>query len=502
MPFASDADYSQQKTPLLDALGASARKVHASFYAPGHKRGQGAPIPLLELLGASVFGADLPELPNLDNLFAPQGVIQEAQELAAAAFGADKTWFLVNGSTVGVIAAILATCGAGEKIILPRNIHQSAIAGLILSGAMPIFINPEYDITNNLAHSITPTAIAKALQQHPDAKAVMMVYPTYHGVCGDLKAIAKIVHQHNIPLLVDEAHGAHFAFHSDLPESALSVGADLAVQSTHKVLGAMTQASMLHIQGKRVDHQKISKALQLLQSTSPSYLLLASLDAARQQMALHGQQLMTHTLKLAAQARDKISKIPGLSVLEATTTPGFFALDQTRLTVRVAELGLSGFEVDEIFDQQLGITAELPTLQHLTFIISLGNTEADIQQLIQAFTHISYDNRSKSLYSLQELFQQWKADLLFIHPSSFTILPCLSPREAFFATTETVPIDQVLDRICAELVCPYPPGIPTLMPGEMINPAAIEYLQQILHLGGMITGCSDPTLKTLKVVAD
>lgn len=370
MPFASDADYSQQKTPLLDALGASARKVHAPFYAPGHKRGQGAPIPLLELLGASVFGADLPELPDLDNLFAPQGVIQEAQELAAAAFGADKTWFLVNGSTVGVIAAILATCGAGEKIILPRNIHQSAIAGLILSGAIPIFINPEYDLTNNLAHSITPTAIAKALQQHPDAKAVMMVYPTYHGVCGDLKAIAQIVHQHNIPLLVDEAHGAHFAFHPDLPESALSIGADLSVQSTHKVLGAMTQASMLHIQGKRVDHQKISKALQLLQSTSPSYLLLASLDAARQQMALHGQQLMTRTLKLAAQARQEISKIPKLSILEPVTTPGFFALDQTRLTVRVAELGLSGFEVDQIFDQQLGITAELPSLQHLTFIIS------------------------------------------------------------------------------------------------------------------------------------
>jgi len=502
MPFASDFDSAQQKTPLLDALSASAHKVHAPFYAPGHKRGQGIPTPLLELLGASVFGADLPELPDLDNLFAPQGVIQEAQELAAAAFGAEQTWFLVNGSTVGVMAAILATCGAGEKIILPRNIHHSAIAGLILSGAIPIFINPEYDLANNLAHSITPSAIAKALGQHPDAKAVMIVYPTYHGVCGDLKAIAQIVHQYDIPLLIDEAHGPHFAFHPDLPNSALSVGADLTVQSTHKVLGAMTQASMLHIQGKRVDHQKISKALQLLQSTSPSYLLLASLDAARQQMALYGQQLMIRTLKLATEARQKISKIPGLSVLEPIKTPGFFALDQTRLTVRVAELGLSGFEVDQIFDQQLGITAELPTLQHLTFIISLGNTEADIQQLIQAFTKISADTYcSKSLTSLQDIFQQWKADLLFIHPSSFTILPALSPREAFFASTETVPIDQVLDRICAELVCPYPPGIPTLMPGEMINPAAIEYLQQILHLGGTITGCSDPSLKTLRVVS-
>jgi arginine/lysine/ornithine decarboxylase len=438
----------------------------------------------------------------LDNLFAPTGPIQQAQELAAAAFGADQTWFLVNGSTAGIIAAILATCTTGDKIILPRNIHQSAIAGLILSGAIPVFITPEYDPSTDLAHSITLTAVAKALEQYPDAKAVIMVYPTYHGVCGDIKAIAKLVHQHHIPLLVDEAHGAHFAFHPNLPPSALSAGADLTVQSTHKVLGAMTQASMLHIQGNRVDAQKLSKALQLVQSTSPSYLLLASLDAARQQMALHGEQLMSRTLQLAIQSRNKIRQIPGLSILEPVKTPGFFALDQTRLTVKVSELGLSGFEVDQIFHQQLGVTAELPTLLHLTFIISLGNTEADIQQLVQAFTTIAHDNcQPKSFNFLQKLFQQWKDDLLFIHPSSFTLHPALSPREAFFAPTETLPIEKTLDRISAELVCPYPPGIPTLMPGEMINPAAIEYLQQVLSLGGNITGCSDPNLKNLKVVS-
>lgn len=502
MPFASNsADQSQERTPLLDALQAAAHKPHAPFYAPGHKLGKGIPVPLVELLGASVFAADLPELPDLDNLFAPAGVIQQAQELAASAFGADQTWFLVNGSTAGIIAAILATCGTGDKIILPRNIHQSAIAGLILSGAIPVFITPEYDPSTDLAHSITPTAVAKALVQYPDAKAVMMVYPTYHGVCGDVKAIAQLVHQHHIPLLVDEAHGAHFAFHPNLPPSALSAGADLTVQSTHKVLGAMTQASMLHIQGSRVDAQRLSKALQLMQSTSPSYLLLASLDAARQQMALHGEQLMSRTLQLAAQARNKISQMPGLSILEPAKTPGFFALDQTRLTVKVSELGLSGFEVDEIFHQQLCVTAELPTLQHLTFIISLGNTEADIHQLMQAFTTIIKDKYpAKSLNYLQDLFQKWQADLLFIHPSSFILHPALSPREAFFAPTETLPINQTFDRISAELVCPYPPGIPTLMPGEMINPAAIEYLQQVLSLGGNITGCSDPNLETLKVV--
>jgi arginine/lysine/ornithine decarboxylase len=503
MPFSSDSiNQSQEKTPLLDALRAATHKPHAPFYAPGHKRGQGIPQPLVDLLGRSVFPADLPELPDLDNLFAPQGVIQEAQELASAAFGADRTWFLVNGSTAGVISAILATCGAGDRIILPRNIHQSAIAGLVLSGALPIFVNPEYDPSADLAHSITPAVVAQALKQYPDVKAVMMVYPTYHGVCGNLRAIAELVHQHNIPLLVDEAHGPHLAFHPDLPPSALSEGADLTVQSTHKVVGAMTQASMLHIQGRRVDRERLSKALQLVQSTSPSYILLASLDAARQQMALHGEQLMTQTLQLADEARNKISQIPGLSVLELVKTPGFHTLDRTRLTVRVMELGLSGFEADEIFHQQLGVTAELPTLQHLTFIISLGNTAADIEQLVQAFIRISQSNyRTQSVTPLQNVFQTWQSELLFIHPSSFILHPLLSPRDAFFARTETLPIEQTLDRISAELVCPYPPGIPALMPGEMINPAAIEYLQQVLTLGGNITGCSDPSFKTLKVVS-
>ena len=392
MPFASNNfPQSQSEIPLLDTLTILVNQANTPFYFPGHKRGQGISAKLADFWGKSVFKADLPELPELDNLFAPEGVIKKAQELASEAFGAEKTWFLVNGSTCGIIAAILATCATGDKIILPRNIHQSAIAGLILSGAIPVFINPEYDPGVDLPYSITPEAVKIALKQHPDAKALILVYPTYHGVCGDIKAIAEIVHQHHIPLLVDEAHGAHFHFHPDLPTSALAAGADLSVQSTHKVLGAMTQASMLHIQGKRIDPQRISKALQLLQSTSPSYLLLASLDAARQQMALYGKQLMTRTLQLADEARSRIKEIPSISVLEAIQppTPGFITLDRTRLTVNVTQLGLSGFEADEILHQKLGVTAELPMLQNLTFMISLGNTQADIDKLVAALTEIA-----------------------------------------------------------------------------------------------------------------
>lgn len=488
---------SQAKTPLLDALRECVHKKHAPFYAPGHKRGQGIPQQLADCFGSSVFRADLPELAELDNLFAPQGVIQEAQHLAAAAFGAEHTWFLINGSTCGVEAAILATCATGDKIILPRNVHQSAIAALILSGALPIFVTPLYDPVLDIAHSITADGVAAALEQHPDAKAVMMVYPTYYGVCGDVAAIAQLAHQHGIPLLVDEAHGSHFAFHSDLPTPALASGADLSVQSIHKVLGAMTQASMLHVQGSWIDTDRLSKSLQLLQSTSPSYLLLASLDAARQQMAMQGEQLMSRTLQLADAARTQISQIPGLSVLEPVVpTPGFVDLDRTRLTVSVSGLGLTGFEADEILSQQLSVIAELPSLQHLTFIVSLGNTEADIAALVQAFTTLSKEYKRTSYH------MQASADDKVTQIADSVHFGLISPRDAFFSQTETLLVEKSCDRISAELVCPYPPGIPVLMPGEVITPSALEYLQQVFAIGGVISGCADYSLRTLKVVKD
>jgi arginine decarboxylase len=494
----------QNTTPLLDKLKTMSERSHSAFYAPGHKRGRGISQNLENFLGKLVFQADLPELPELDNLFAPEGVIQQAQQLAAQVFDADSTWFLTNGSTCGIVAAILATCKAGEKIILPRNIHTSAIAGLILSGAIPIFIDPEYDRELDLTYSITPEALETSLKQHSDAKAVMALYPTYQGVCGDLEAITTLSHQYDLPLLVDEAHGAHFTFHEDLPISALAAGADLAVQSTHKVLGAMTQASMLHLKGDRINPEAIANALQLIQSTSPNYILLASLDAARQQMAIQGQELMSRTLKLAETARSKISQIDGLSVLNLPkhSTPGFKNLDRTRLTVDVTRLGLSGYEADEILHEQLGITAELPLLKHLTFIISLGNTSEDIDRLVEGFNTLARRQKVFEVRSQKScVLSFFSSDSRLPTPDSrFPTPDSLSPREAFFAPTEIVEIDRAIGRISAELICPYPPGIPVLMPGESIAPEVIDYLQQVIHLGARITGCSDPSLKTLKVV--
>ncbi|MEL7038158.1 MAG: aminotransferase class I/II-fold pyridoxal phosphate-dependent enzyme [Cyanobacteria bacterium J06592_8] len=479
----------QTKVPLLHQLKTLANQPHAAFYAPGHKQGKGINSCLQNLIGLQAFQADLPELPELDNLFAPEGVIAEAQRLAADAFGAEETRFLVNGSTGGILAAILAVCGTGDKIIVPRNVHQSIISGLVLSGAIPVFIQPEYNLYWDLAYSITPEAIETELQQDSKIKAVLVVYPTYQGICGNIEKIAAITHQYNLPLIVDEAHGPHFQFHPNLPITALSVGADLVVQSTHKVLGAMTQASMLHIQGDRIDINRLNQALQMIQSSSPSYLLLASLDAARHQMATQGKNLMNQTIDLAQKARILLEKIPRISILNSPNPPfdAFTDLDQTRLSVNVSNLGITGYQADEILHQKYGVTAELPNLKHLTFIISLGNTAADIQELVQGFTQLAAQSNSEA------------------HSQEIPLPPLisskmrLSPRQAYKAASEMQNISESVGCVSAEMICPYPPGIPILMPGEEITAEAIAYLQRVLAVGATLTGCSDPTLQTLKI---
>lgn len=480
----------QQVMPIVEALG-HYQGVQAPFYTPGHKRGQGIPATLRDRWGAAAFAYDLPELPGLDNLLDPQGVIQVAQTLAAEAFGAEQTWFLANGSTAGLLAAILTVCAAGEKIILPRNVHRSVISGLILAGAMPIFVQPEYDADWDLVQGVDPVTIALALNQHPDAKAVLVVSPTYHGVCSDLQMIAHLTHQANLPLLVDEAHGAHFAFHPELPPSALNCGADLVVQSTHKTLSALTQAAMMHVQGDRLDRQRLSQSLALVQSTSPNYLLLASLDAARQQMALQGDELMAQTLDLASQARANLTQLEPIAVLqpEAAGDPGFAHLDRTRLTVRVDQVGITGFEADERLLQDFAVLAELPALRHLTFIISLGNTASDIDRLGQGLAALRHLN----LKPMPPFQPRWLLPTL--------LSPVMVPREAFFAAHRTVPIAQAVGHICAELICPYPPGIPLLMPGEEVTLGAIEALQEVQAAGGEITGCADANLAHLRVIA-
>ena len=488
----------QRQTPLLSALRNVARRPHAAFYTPGHRRGQGASAELQALLGTAALAADLTELPELDNLFAPQGVIAAAQAMAANAFAADQTWFLTNGSTGGLEAAILATCNPGDTILVPRNAHQSIISGLILAGAEPVFLQPDYSEELGLVLGMAPETVAKALTDYPESRAVLVVSPTYHGICSDLAAIAAITHRHNIPLLVDGAHGPHFGFHPDLPAAALSQGADLVVQSTHKVLGALTQAAMLHCQGERVDCDRLGRALQLTQSSSPSYLLLASLDAARHQLATAGETLLTTSLELAQDLHQHIEQIPNLTVFSKSQLlkyPSVADLDLTRLTVDVSGLGISGLEADDYLHYDLGVTVELAELHHLTLIISWGNTPGDIQRCHQGLTRLAArQTQTPSLRQRKRPFSQ---------PSSSPYSrPQLSPRQAFFSPHLTLPAPQALGQVSGETISAYPPGIPTLLAGEMITSTALDHLISLKHEGADLIGCSDPSLTTLKVVVN
>jgi arginine decarboxylase len=477
-------------TPIIKALHQWTTSEHAPFYTPGHKHGWGMGAEFTDLLQAGL-KLDLPEIPGLDNLAAPSGAIAESQNLAAQTFGATYTRYLVNGTSGGVIAAILATCQPGDQILLPRNIHRSIIAGLIHSGAVPIFVQPEYVPELDIAHSITPESIAIALEQYPQIKVIMVVAPTYYGVCGDLAAMAEIAHQHGIPLLVDAAHGAHLGFHPDLPPSALFLGADLVIQSTHKTLGALTQAAMLHVQGDLVDIGRVDRCLQTIQTSSPSYLLLASLDSSQAQMATYGRELLDRTLALTQKARSELSNIPDLLVLDLVRTqPGCRYFDPTRLTITTTGLGYSGYEADTILCDQYKVVAEMPSQRHLTFIISIGNREWDIEMLVAGMRGLAQQASAE----LEIAPIDWQSPLI--------TTPAITPRSAFFAALENVPIDQAVDRISAELICPYPPGIPVIIPGEIITAQSIHYLQDILKSGGEVVGNNDPTLHNLQVVKE
>ena len=504
----------QTQTPLVTQLQCSARSNTAPFHTPGHHKGNATPEILKSWLGKPVFQSDLPELPELDNLFAPEGIIYHAQTLAAEAWGADRTYFLTNGSTAGILAAILTVCNPGDFVVLPRNVHRSVISGLILSGANPVFVMPVYDDDLDIVHGIDIDDLKQTLDANPNVKVILIVSPTYYGICSDIKAIAQLARDRNLSLIVDEAHGAHFGFHPALPKSALYYGADLVIQSTHKTLSAFTQASMLHQQGSRINLDRLSQSIALIQSSSPNYLLLASLDAARMQMATQGELLLDLAIQRVNYVRSQLKMIPGLRLLDhelnhdAISQLGAFTIDPLRLTVNLKNLNLNGFLADEILHEKYGVTCELPSDQNLTFIFTHGTTDEDCDRLIESLKQlanhypISQAKESNSIDSIKSpnptdlKVPLTKGDL----GGSFTQTPNLSPREAFFAPTQTIPTEHAIGHLSADFLCPYPPGIPLIIPGEIITQTALDTLTQILRSGGTLTGLSDPTLKTLRVI--
>ncbi|HJT25160.1 MAG TPA: aminotransferase class I/II-fold pyridoxal phosphate-dependent enzyme, partial [bacterium] len=340
----------QDKTPLFDAIVSYANENKISFHTPGHKHGKGMLKVFKQFVGDKVFRLDLSVMSEVDSLHEPSTVIKEAQVLAAKAYGADYSFFLVNGTTGGNQAMILSVCDPGDKIIIPRNAHKSVISAVILAGAEPVYIMPKIDEVSDLILNLTPAQVEEACRQHPDAKAVLVTNPTYFGLTADLEAIAEIVHQYDKILLVDEAHGAHLHFHSDLPKSAIDSGADMCVQSTHKHLAALSQGSMLHVKGVRIDILRLKTTLQMLQTTSPSYVILGSLDLSRYQMVHGGEQALTEVINMCEETRSKINKIPGLSCLtrEQVRKIPNLDLDPTKLTVSTKGLPCSGYDMAKI----------------------------------------------------------------------------------------------------------------------------------------------------------
>ncbi|XP_073062683.1 LOW QUALITY PROTEIN: uncharacterized protein [Primulina eburnea] len=482
--------------PLVRALKASAEENAASFHFPGHNRGRAAPASLIQLIGSRPFLHDLPELPELDNLFAPEGPILEAQKEAADLFGASETWFLVGGSTCGVQAAIMATCMPGDTLILPRNSHISAVSAMVLSGAVPKYIVPEYDPKWDISGGITPLQVQKAIKElemeRRKPAAVLIVSPSYHGICCNIDAISKLCHTHKIPVIVDEAHGAHFGFHQQLPSSALAQGADLVVQSTHKVLCSLTQSSMLHYSGNLIDRDRICRCLQILQSSSPSYLLLASLDAARAQLSDNQGTVFNIAIELAFEAKSMINKIPGISLLNFTDFPRFPAIDPLRFTVGVWNLGLSGYEADKILCRDFGIISELVGIQSFTLAFNLGTTREQISRLVSGLRCLStvffHSNGEENIMIDERQFAPF---------TKFNMI--LSPREAFFARKRKVMVEDSVGEVCGELICPYPPGIPALIPGEVITETALKYLLHVKSNGASISGAADHLLSSIVV---
>jgi len=508
---ASVAGPSPSAAPLLEAVAARAARRQASLHVPGHKRGGGAPDSFLDAMGTRMLKHDLTELSGLDFLAAPDGVILEAQELAAEAFGADRTWFLVNGSTVGIHAAVLSTCKPGDKVILARNCHQSAYFACILAGVEPVYAAVEVDTGLGVAHGITAKSVQEALASARGGGAhvgsVLIVSPTYFGACSDVRAIADVCHDNHVPLVVDEAHGAHLGLLPSLPRSAMQQGADLAVQSTHKVLGSMTQSAMLHVRGARVCHQRVSRALQMLQSSSPSYVLLSSLDAARQQVHAAGSgagvvdNFLETGYRLGEEARRRISAIPGLGVVSESLCGrfGVAALDPMRVTVDLTQLSLTGYDVDALLDQEHEVAAEISQPSCITFVFTGGNTEADVCALVSGLHTIAQRNKLNSDTSFIKGSQgatEMFLNLLRIQSQRMT------PRSAFFSCSESVPVNQAVGRVSAELICPYPPGIPVVAPGEMITIELVQGLLQIKSMGGRIGGVSDSSLEHLVVVVE
>lgn len=480
----------QNETPLFDALLEYVNRDTIPFHVPGHKKGQGMDTEFKNFMGLNPFKIDVTVFKLVDSLHHPTGPIKKSQELAADAYGAKASFFSVHGTSGAIEAMIMSVVSDKDKIIIPRNVHKSVTGGIILSGAIPVYMQPKLDKKIGIAHGVTPETVAETLKKNPDAKAVLIINPTYYGVATDIKKIAEIVHSYNIPLIVDEAHGPHLGFNDKLPVSAIEAGADMCAQSTHKIIGALTQCSLLHVCSDRVDINKVQQILNIMQTTSPSYILMASLDCARRQIATQGKELLDYAINLCNYARIEINKIPGFYCFgeEVLNNPGAFSFDPTKVTITCRDLGITGYDLDMILSNEYHIQMELSDLYNVLIVGSFGDTKENIDYLLKVLKEISDKYYGKG---------HKKSDFIDIPPIPKQVL---IPREAFYGSKYSVPINESVGLISGEFLMAYPPGIPVLCPGEIITSEIVKYVKQLKDAGLYVQGTEDHKVENIKVV--
>lgn len=480
----------QMQAPIFEALKNYINEGTIPFHVPGHKQGRGLPE-FVDFVGENVLKMDLTCLPDTDNICNALGPIKEAEQLAAEAYGADKAFFLVNGTTSGIQSMIMSVCNPGEKIIMPRNAHKSAIGGLILSGAIPVYMEPEIHPEFGIAMCITPENVARSLNQHPDAKAVFVVYPTYYGAIADLINIVKIAHSYHVPVIVDEAHGGHLKFHHCLPLSAIEAGADLVASSTHKLVGSMTQSSILLVNEGLINPLSVKAVMNITQSTSPSYVLLSSLDLARKQMAVQGRELMETVLELSSLIRREISAIKGYKLMGENIVGeyGCIGFDPAKITVNVTGLGMSGYQMEQLLRSKYKIQVELSDLYNVIFIITVGDNMNTVRSLIEALKDIAQGCSPEKV-------------VRFCPPLPAIPEIAVPPREAFYYNqTKSVPLQDSVGEISAESIMAYPPGIPLICPGERISQEIVDYVHILKQEHAELQGTEDITINKIKVLS-
>lgn len=483
----------QNATPYIDALLAFAQSDPGRFNVPGHQGGLGADNKLRMLAGDSGLFNDIPALIEGIDIGDPNP-FQQAQQLAAEAWGAKRSWFLMNGASQGNRTMCLTVAHMGEEIVVQRNVHSSVIDGMITAGLRPTFVAPEMDPDLGMAHCLTPEVLADALDRTPNAAAAVVVSPTYFGACADLAGLAEVAHARGVPLVVDEAWGAHLHFHPDLPAAAIESGADLVISSTHKIVGSLTQSAMIHLATDRFDEHIVDRCVSMTESTSPNALLCGSLDGARHLAAVHGHELLGETIEALAGAREQIKAIDRLDVLDERLLEreSVAGLDPLRLTFDVRETGATGYRVAALTRDLANVHVELASNTAVVAVFGMGTaTPARTKRLIHGI-EVALEAIGADPDSTPRVFS----------PPPPWGEPAMIPRDAFLGKQDVVPFDQAEGRISAEPLAAYPPGIPNVLPGERLTRETLDYIKDSIALGGFVRGATDRELATLRVVAE